>query len=113
MPPSAPAHGPVWGVLCLSALLSVGLFVYFQHWQVGQAEEELVPLLVAARQIKAETRLSARDVHIRRIPRKFFPLGGLVHPLQVEGRVNRTELFPGDPLLEGKFYQAEELPAHP
>lgn len=106
---AARPSGPVWGVMLLSALISCGLFFYFQHWQEGQAEEELVPLLVAARQIKPDSQLQVDDVRIRRIPKKFFPDGGLNRPRQAIGRVNRTELFPGDPLLEGKFYQEEEL----
>lgn len=107
--PSTHQRGPFWGVLALSAVLSCGLFFYFQHGQAGQAGEELVPLLVATRQIKPDSQLKSDDVRIRHIPKPFFPLGGLEHPSQAVGRVNRTELFPGDPLLEGKFYQDGEL----
>lgn len=105
MKPTAPRpKGPLVLSVSLGLLTSFSLFLYLQQLQVDKSQEELVQMVVAAKTVKAETRLGPSDVTIQQIPRKLFPQNAFQSTDQVIGRLNKFDLFPQDPLFEGKLY---------
>ena len=96
--------GPFFLAIGLGAVTSLGLLLYLQQLKQDQASETLVPLVVAARPVAAETKLSAADLKIRQVPQRLFPAAGLQRVEAAADRICRTPLFPDDPLQAAKLY---------
>lgn len=105
MKPTAPRpKGPLVLSVSLGVLTTFSLFLYLNQVQADDAQDELVPIVVAAKKLNAETRLGPGDVTVQNVPRRLLPPSAFQRPDQVVGRLNRFDLFPHDPLFEGKLY---------
>lgn len=92
------------GLLLLSvALASGGLAASQVHEHERRAAEELGPMvdvLVAARDLRAGSRVTPQAIAVRRVPAQFIPADALVSPAgAVGGRISV-------PLVEGSYLNA-------
>lgn len=95
--------GPLVLAIGLGILTSTGLVLYLQQQRAQQADETVVPLVVAVREMPAETKLELGDLAVRLVPRRLYPSNGLREPAEAAGRITKVPLFPDDPLLAGKL----------
>ncbi|MBC7545048.1 MAG: Flp pilus assembly protein CpaB [Candidatus Sericytochromatia bacterium] len=96
--------GPIILAIGLGAATSLGLVLYLRQLQAERTNETLVPVVVAARAVAAETKLTAGDLRIRQVPQRLFPADGLQRLDTATDRISRIPLFPDDPLSPVKLY---------
>lgn len=107
MKPTAPRpKGPLLLAVSLGAVTTFSLFLYLRQLETAKIPEESVPIVVAIKKINAESTLAATDVTLEVIPKRLVPANALHKTSDVVGRVNRFDLFPRDPLMDGKLYPA-------
>lgn len=61
-------------------------------------------VLVAAAPIPANSKVSPDQVKIESRPVAYIPQGAALTPEEIVGRVSKAEVFPGEALIDAKFY---------
>lgn len=96
-----------WARLLLIPVLAglvaaVASYAAFAPRQAGGAGTDLVPALVAARDIPARTLLSAGMVRVALVPRDLAA-GAATAPQEVEGRITTAPLYQNELVLKAKL----------
>jgi pilus assembly protein CpaB len=70
--------------------------------------QEMEPILVAVKEAKFNDALTPETVKLEEWPRGKIPAGALTKLEQIEGRRARTQIVPGEPILESKLLRHDE-----
>jgi pilus assembly protein CpaB len=100
------------GLLLLSLALASGGLAASQVRERERSVEErvgpLVPVLVAARDLPADSRLSARSLRVRRVPSRFVPPDALGSEARLAGARTALAVAAGSYLTAGHFQGAAD-----
>lgn len=95
------------GVLVGALLVGVGatfsVYKLVMQRDMGVERDPTVPVVVAADEIREGMPLSQVAVQVKRYPGDAVPAGAFSTTDSVIGRVARLQIFPGEPILEGKL----------
>ncbi|MDE1982893.1 MAG: Flp pilus assembly protein CpaB [Betaproteobacteria bacterium] len=86
--------------MAFALLLSLGIAAYSARWLLRAARVKYVPVAVARHALVQGSRLTAGSVSLRDWPDHLLPPGTPVNPEKLEGRVVRTPVAEGLPILE-------------
>ena len=90
-------------VLVLAVIAGLGAMVLAARWITGQVSYEGPKLAVAARDINLGTPVDASMIQMVDWPQGARPDGAFDDPKKLDGRVLKTSVLRGEPLLENKL----------
>ncbi len=87
-------------------LATSGALFYYVNGSAKQADAGIPTgsVLVVAAPIPANSKVTPEQVMVESRPSSFIPQGAAVAPDDVVGRVSKAELFPGEAVIDAKFY---------
>jgi len=90
-------------VILLSILAGVAAVILAARWVGQQAAENTTPLVVASRDLELGAPLAAAMLQVIPWPSGAVPDGSFKDLKKLEGRVTRSQVFKGEPILEPKL----------
>ena len=90
-------------MLGLALLAGFAAVIFASKWLLESSTSSMAPVVVAVSDTDLGTPLTGTMVRVVRWPKDSIPLGAISDPKVVVGRVVRTSLTPGDPVLESKL----------
>lgn len=90
-------------MILLSLIAGVAAVVLAARWVGQQAAENTAPVVVASRDLDLGTPLTPAMVQVVPWPSGAIPTGSFKELKQLEGRVARSPVFKGEPILEAKL----------
>lgn len=90
-------------MILLSLIAGVAAVILAARWVGQQAAENTTPVVVASRDLDLGTPLSSAMVQVVPWPSGAIPAGSFKELKQLEGRVARSPVFKGEPILEAKL----------
>lgn len=87
-------------------LATSGALFYYVNGTAKEADAGVPkgPVLVTVAPIPANSKVTADQVTVETRPVSFIPQGAVLTPEEVVGRVSKAELFPGEAVIDAKFY---------
>ena len=74
----------------------------------GPAAVDMIDILVAAKDVAINTKITADRFHLEKWPRDRMPLGAIKDLKAVDGKFTNQRLYQGEPLLERKVNLSSE-----
>ncbi|MNX28979.1 SAF domain protein [compost metagenome] len=89
-------------------LATSGALFYYVNSSATEADAGVPKgtVLVAIAPIPANSKVTPDQVKVESRPVAFIPQGAALMPEEVVGRVSKAELYPGEAVLDAKFYPA-------
>lgn len=87
-------------------LATSGALFYYVNGTAKQADAGVPTgtVLVAIAPIPANSKVTPDQVKVESRPVAYIPQGAATTPEEIVGRVSKGELFPGEAVMDGKFY---------
>lgn len=87
-------------------LATSGALFYYVNGTAKQADAGVPTgtVLVAVAPIPANSKVTPEQVKVETRPATYIPQGAALTPEEIVGRVSKAELFPGEAVLDAKFY---------
>ncbi len=87
-------------------LATSGALFYYVNGSAEKADAGVPTgtVLVAAAPIPANSKVMPEQVKVESRPVAYIPQGAALTPEEIVGRVSKAELFPGEAVLDAKFY---------
>ena len=87
-------------------LATSGAFFYYVNSSATEADAGVPAgtVLVAIAPIPANSKVTPDQVKVESRPVAFIPQGAALTPEEIVGRVSKAELYPGEAVIDAKFY---------
>lgn len=93
-------------MLLVAALAGLAAVVLASRWMMEQSAGATTKVVVASTDINLGQRLSPEFIKVVDWPRESLPPGALTEQKTVDGRVTKTSVMRGEPILESKLTPA-------
>ncbi|CAG2156797.1 Flp pilus assembly protein CpaB [Cupriavidus numazuensis] len=93
-------------MLLVAALAGLAAVVLASRWMMQQSAGTTTKVVVASTDINLGQRLSPEFIKVVDWPRESLPPGALIDQKTVDGRVTKTSVMRGEPILESKLTPA-------
>lgn len=90
-------------MILISLIAGTAAVILAARWVGQQAAENTVPVVVASRDLELGTPVTPAVIQVVPWPAGAVPAGAFKELKQLDGRVARSPVFKGEPVLEGKL----------
>ncbi|CAI8698256.1 Flp pilus assembly protein CpaB [Burkholderia cepacia] len=90
-------------MLAVAMVAGLAAVVFASHWLVQTSTNSVTPVAVAAADLNLGEPLGANQIHMVSWPSGSVPTGAFTDTKTLEGRVVRTSLARGEPVIESKL----------